>query len=192
MPLVIGLRGLAGAGKTTVQTALGMTGMFDLYSLAAPMRQGFLRMGVTKQDTPDLYREWLQKVGETMRQRDPDHWVKMAQPHITQTMMRGRHCCLDDVRFPNEAALCDLIFFLRPDGFEPADLGARAEHVSEAWNRSWMAKDPTGQSFPTPTLEIPNRVGQVQATADLILDHVIQYRGVPLNRALTMAGGVRT
>lgn len=171
MPIVLGLRGLAGAGKSTVALHLAMTGLFEQHSLAAPMRHGFRAMGITKAGTPDLYRRFMQDAGAALRAHNENHWVDMSKLSLRQCLLRGRHAVLDDVRFPNEAALCDLIVYLRPEGFAPLDLGERAGHASEAWNRAYDEGDPSGESDP-PSALVLNRKGQLPLVSEEILQLV--------------------
>lgn len=171
-PQVAGLRGLAGAGKTTISLHLSVHG-FDEVSLVGPMREGFSVMGITKRGTPELYRMYLQEVGVSMRERNPDHWVNLAKDRINAHLAAGHSVVIDDVRFPNEADLCDVLFYVAPQGFQAADLGERASHVSEAWNRAYGLKDPLGEAS-IPTILLPNPVGRPEKAAQAIIDHLRQ------------------
>lgn len=188
MPLVVGIRGPAGVGKSTVAALLSMSGLFEIHSFADPMRGGLHRMGITKNKHPQIYRKFAQDIGEEMRQQDPNHWVALGASQRDQTIRRNRHVVIDDLRFPNEAAICDLVFFLRPEGFEPADLGARAGHVSEAWNRLyWENPDaPGAQSFPIPTVTIRNPKGSPMVASQAIYE-AVRLRIQPIHPSTTIA-----
>lgn len=140
-PLTIGLRGLIGAGKSTTALKIAAHGSFEMCSFAAPMRSGLWRMGITKETHPGLYRDFCTKIGATMRAVDPDHWVKLQADPIRRAKERGCHVLFDDVRYPNEAALCDLLFFIKPVGFDPNVM----LHESETWNQAFDAKISTPQ-----------------------------------------------
>lgn len=98
-------------------------------------------MGITKETTPDLYRRGLQYVGTDLcRAANPDHWV-----NLFRAMLRSSSCnpiiICDDIRFSNEASLCDLLFFilrLSPNGspITPNQDHPLHAHESEAWNLS--------------------------------------------------------
>lgn len=45
----------------------------------------------------------LQRIGETMREIDPDFWVKQMKQKIERTISAGHNkICISDVRYPNE------------------------------------------------------------------------------------------
>lgn len=144
-PFIVGLRGVAGAGKTTLQkliiTQQQNRNRFDTeqvhiypYSMAKPIRDGLACMGITKTYNPELYRTAAQYLGTDLcRQLDYDWWIKMAKMHflgITLDII-----LIDDIRFDNEAKLCDYILYVNPD-FPVLDIKDAANHESEQWNTS--------------------------------------------------------
>lgn len=183
-PYVIGLRGVAGAGKTTVsaklQTALNLPGRMPiLLSMASPIRSALSSLGVHKGDP--LYRELAQTLGARCRASDPDFFVKLAQHRIESTKGDNQVIIMDDIRYPNEEPLCDITFFIYPL-FEPADLGPLADHESEQWNRDLHAEAREYLNESTAwTLDIPwsfevqktktvlNRRSEPEYTAHLVL-----------------------
>ena len=145
-PFTIGLRALAGAGKSTIQKLIcdfaqgrrSHTGSttcptFYPYSMAGPIRDALKIMGVDKLTTPDLYRRMAQWIGtEGCRAYDDDWWVKLADRKIRE-LSPQTVVVIDDIRFPNEGTLCDILFFFEPT-FPPLNLGANSNHASEKWN----------------------------------------------------------
>lgn len=102
-PILLGLAGKAGAGKDTIADELVKRFGFVKASFAffvkvdAMLKAGFTRSEVFE-TKPREVREWLQRHGEAMRQRDPDHWVRKLDAAIA-----GRHrVVISDVRYPNE------------------------------------------------------------------------------------------
>lgn len=133
--ITVGLRGLAGVGKTTLASLLvkhwreqcyGLD--FEIRSMAGPMKEGLAHMGITKKKEPDLYRRFAQDIGAACRAKDQDFWVKQL---CTSPL---HNTVIDDVRYPNEAGVCDLLFYIEPVGFPPIDLKERGTHESELWN----------------------------------------------------------
>lgn len=104
-------------------------------SFAGPLKEGLAYMGITKQMTPEAYRKAAQFIGtECARGMDLNHWVNIFRQHLRlegDTM--ADIVVIDDVRFPNEAAICTYLFFIEPT-FAPENLGDRAGHESEGWN----------------------------------------------------------
>jgi hypothetical protein len=142
--MIVGLRGLAGCGKTTIADLLVQRAnerrlhfraclpVFSRRSMAAPLKEALACMGLSKEGTPDLYRLVAQVVGtDLIRTARPDHWVDLFRA--------GKHegvAVVDDIRFENEAACCHLVAFVEP-GFpaRAAGMNGRTEHQSEDWNR---------------------------------------------------------
>jgi len=139
--LVVGLRGPAGVGKSHLAEGVlctmdrGFTLM--LRSFAGPIKSGLAAMGICKKTTPEAYRKYAQIIGAGMRASDPDHWVDLFRKEVTLLGDRevAQVVVADDLRYPNEAAVCDLIFRVEPIGFKATDLGELADHESETWNR---------------------------------------------------------
>lgn len=137
--LVVGLRGPAGVGKTTIAKALADMARernytMRLLSFAGPIKEGLAAMGICKNTEPEAYRVFAQEIGGGMRGRRPDHWVNLFKKHV-KASGAFQVVVADDLRYPNEADLCDVIFRITPIGFDAANLGERADHESETWNR---------------------------------------------------------
>lgn len=127
-PTVIGLVGLAQAGKTTVAHALcdlmnrTSTTKARVMSFASPLKTGLAEMGVTKEGTPDLYRRCAQWMGtEGVRAHDPDHWVNLLKQRIDEEP-GFRYIIIDDVRFENEMKACDEVFHIVRPNQDPFEL----------------------------------------------------------------------
>jgi hypothetical protein len=166
-PVIVGLRGRAGAGKSTLASYLNeMETDVVRMSFAGPIRDALRTLGITKQDSPQLYRKLAQTIGQSARDADQDHWVKLAKQGIERECMSGRHktpiIVFDDVRYPNEVILCDLVFYITPVGFNPLDLGDLANHESEKMNRKG----------PGDSIQILNAVGRGVYAAEEILKAV--------------------
>lgn len=136
---VVGLRGPAGAGKTTLakewHTILNRGYTTRLVSFAGPIKDGLAAMGICKGAQPEAYRYFAQEIGGGMRARNNDHWVDIFRKVVVASAPSYQVVVADDLRYPNEAALCDVIFRITPLGFNVTDLGERADHESEMWNR---------------------------------------------------------
>jgi len=174
---VVGLRGLAGAGKTTIQKHLYITAasrrthvngsapFISKYSMAQPIRECLAVIGVSKETHPEMYRKGAQWIGtELCRTEDPDWWIKRAKEHLKLTIVDDV-VVIDDIRFPNEADLCDLVFYIEPE-FPPLDLGNHGQHASEQWNLSKEGRiDAT----------IKNVHHKPSDAVDAILSHISTY-----------------
>lgn len=117
-PVVLGLAGPAGCGKSTVASLLAGRGGWSRESFAAPLRELLLRLEPTLD-------EWHLGPGKDMRRADggpspreqmraAGDWIKAYQPGFFADIMRrklaeaeaaGRHVAIDDVRFEGEARL---------------------------------------------------------------------------------------
>jgi len=111
---VIGLRGLIGFGKSYV--ARELAGHFNAAgveavatSVTAPLKDGLAMMGITKDAYPQQYRKFAREIGAGMRVDDPDYWVKRAMGRKPANVV-----IFDDIRFANEARLCDVVFYVIP------------------------------------------------------------------------------
>lgn len=112
-PLVVGLCGLAGSGKSTVAEMLRRE-LHESYRLgveiipfAKPLKDGLAAMGIVKGLNPDLYRDAAQRLGtDIVRRRHPNWWCdefnKAVQSSTADVVIA------DDVRFKNER---DTIFY---------------------------------------------------------------------------------
>lgn len=166
-PLIVGLRGRAGAGKSTLAGLLNeLEHDVVVMSFAGPIRDALRTIGITKTDTPQLYRKLAQVIGQSARDADADHWVKLARQRIDRECMSGQRkspiIVFDDVRYSNEVMLCDLVFYVQPVGFKVLDLGELGDHESERLNK----KGP-GDSIP-----LNNPVGRGVYAAEEILKAV--------------------
>lgn len=165
---LIGLRGVAGAGKSTVAGALVAMinedpslrpAMAD--SMIMSVKDGLRAMGIRKEDSPDVYRRVAQDIGAELRRLDPDIFVKQISERRQEWSRRGvRVMVVDDLRFQNEAEVCTLVVYLTPQ-FAPGSLGDRAMFSTEVFNAT---KD--GRI----DLEILNRTGRPEVAAREILE----------------------
>lgn len=182
--IVIGLRGLAGSGKTEIAHALDKKltqrrthfkekPNSEVLSFAGPIRDGLAFMGIKKTTDPVLYRKLAQLIGEEARKHDDDHWINLLKNSFA--FKRTETVIIDDVRYENEGSICDLLFFLTPHGFKPADLGPVAgAHKSELWNRDFLAYGPRGEQDKR-TILIENRHGEQDKVVSRILEEVERY-----------------
>lgn len=147
-PLLIGLTGRAGAGKSTVAAylqdkyAYAEIAFADpivnmLHSLLADANIGsgwITERALKEQPTPlgFSYRQLAQSLGtEWGRGLAPDFWVRVASQRVIALQAGGDNVVISDVRFPNEAAFIQahggvLVRVLRQD------LPAVRPHASEA------------------------------------------------------------
>lgn len=133
-PLVIGFMGSPGTGKTTTRDFLA-----DLLndhkktvvklSFADPIRAALKVMGITKQGTNDpLYRAGGTALS-ALRSVNPDFYVDKIK-QIIASYSPNTIVLIDDVRYENEMTICDQIFHLSPDGWDPPNAGLLS-HPSE-------------------------------------------------------------
>lgn len=163
-PIFFGLKGRAGAGKTTLaQLAIKHTQSIGMVaSFADPIRNALSMIGVTKKGNPELYRRGAQYIGtELCRAHDEDWWVNQALKNWRGS--GSRYVLFDDVRFANEASIMHGCFFVSPSGFEPYDLGANRSHTSEALALEGPKPD---------DIVIPNQMDQEEAAAKKIAAHI--------------------
>lgn len=109
---LIGLAGRAGAGKTEVANHLVQRYGFRRMSFGDPLKKMLLNAGMcTKEElwgTKTEHSRWLlQKVGTDIfrKQVDPLFWVARTGRVIRTMIEAGDRVVLDDIRFPEEAAL---------------------------------------------------------------------------------------
>ena len=137
-PFVIGFRGLAGAGKTTLANHLhSLLRDSVIRPFAGPLKHVVEHsLGFDKETHPDLYRVCCQALGHGARTVDPNIWVthwKKGLATIADAYFPGcgpRWIFVDDVRYPNEADCCDLLFFIH----RPNNPQRLLTHESESWN----------------------------------------------------------
>lgn len=143
---VIGLRGHIGAGKTTLAQAL--VNKYPHYcvklSMAGPLKEGLALMGITKEATPDIYREAAQQLGTNIvRKHDENFWVNRFKERLIQfhnhLLSPPKFAIVDDIRFKNEAECCDKIFYVARNGEYKlfVDMNQREcldVHESEVWS----------------------------------------------------------
>lgn len=129
---VVGLRGISGVGKTYLMNKVIERGIYtpdrkSLYpvlpvSFSGPLKRGLETMGITKKDFPVLFRQAAQILGtEVVRRYIPDFWVQRFAEEIESLDMIYRYSyprrpfivISDDVRFRNEAAVCNLTIYIR-------------------------------------------------------------------------------
>ncbi|HDZ19977.1 MAG TPA: hypothetical protein ENH78_01620 [Phycisphaerae bacterium] len=162
----IGLRGVAGCGKTTVAKILGVRTGWPVVSIAEPMRAALELIGVPKEGNPTLYRALMQDIGAKCRENDPDWWASMFHEAY-----EGQGCLIcDDVRYENEAGLFDAVFYLEPRGWTPSGEGmtpSRDRHESETWNAT------------VPDSVIFNHDGRVMNAADAIIAKIERWPHKP-------------
>lgn len=154
-PLLLGLCGAAGAGKSTVAAYLEEQFAFAQIALADPIVDMigalFAAAGVDgawmveralKEQPTTLgvsYRRLAQTLGTDWGRQivAPDLWLRVAAARLASPALQHEHVVVSDVRFPNEAAWLTarggvLVRVLR---LEP-DLPAVQPHVSE---QHWLA-----------------------------------------------------
>lgn len=91
-------------------------------------------------------RKFLQNLGEGVRQIDPDFWVNAIDLPDTGFVV------IDDVRYPNEVAVCDKVFRVTGPRGEDGD-----PHVSETGLDDW--------DFP-----VIRNTGSVSALMETVMD----------------------
>jgi hypothetical protein len=121
-PLLIGLVGRAGAGKSTVAGMLSEDYAFTELAFAEPLLDMvcalFAHAGIDgawaveralKEQPTTLgfsYRHLAQTLGtEWGRGLAPDFWVRVMEHRLSSPALEGDNLVISDVRFPNEAEL---------------------------------------------------------------------------------------
>jgi len=113
--IILGLSGKARTGKSTLckelyDAAERVGWDVQIKPFAGPLKKHVANtLGYTKDNNPEMYRQYCQKIGAQERQRDPDHWVKLWYQDMIkefqQEMSSSKRPVLylvDDVRYPNE------------------------------------------------------------------------------------------
>ena len=121
LPLLLGLAGPAGCGKSTAATLLSTNG-WGRISFADPLRAVVLALrpawdGWHLQTGKDLTppdgglspREMMRAIGDWVKNYDPRFFRRVALDQVLMLRRRGMHAVIDDVRFPAEA---DLVRFM--------------------------------------------------------------------------------
>lgn len=91
-PFIVGICGLAGAGKSTFAAALAKR-LRESHSLdaeiipfARPLKDGLAAMGIEKAAHPELYRVAAQQLGtDIVRKRHPDWWCDQFRKAVAYT-----------------------------------------------------------------------------------------------------------
>ena len=176
-PLVVGLCGPAGCGKTTIANlvadsyfARGATGWrpTSVISLADPLKAALRALGLTKKDNPSVYRTMAQRLGDLCRATDPDFFVRLWRRAWEDfpTIYRRGIILIDDIRFPNEAPLCDILLVVRRPGLKSPLTPEQSSHVSETW---WT----TAANTHPPLLNEENREQQAADALSKIIDSLL-------------------
>lgn len=126
-PVRIGFTGPAGSGKSTIARIINHSArhyafdnptpspfkrfsVINHISFALPLKLGLEAMGVVKGDP--FYRTAAQRVGtEVFRAYDENWWVNQLL-YRTPSVDEPTLFFIDDVRFLNEAEVCDLLFYI--------------------------------------------------------------------------------
>ena len=151
--MIIGICGAKGAGKSTLAAAIEREFNASRVSFAEPMRRmmsALMEYGgevhphqwfraCLKESPCDALnghsvRHAMQTLGTEWGRAHmgDDFWVEIARRRIAN--ITG-HVVIDDVRFANEAALCDVLIEVVRQG-----TGGTDSHVSEAGGLEWHAQ----------------------------------------------------
>ena len=119
---IIMIAGKAGVGKTTLAKIIAAEafekGLIPvMQSFAKPIKDEAYSKGYTKEEFPEKYREYCQKMGAQMRKMDPDYWVNLMANVFEKEIAKEKEAlkegkkfwerCLiiDDCRYMNELKL---------------------------------------------------------------------------------------
>jgi len=117
----IQLCGAGRAGKSTVASIIHDVAMENGYipviiPFAKALKKEAKEKGITKDENPEEYRRYCQKLGAQRRKEDPDYWVNKVKEEVNmlievETFLKSRnedrfeHLIIqDDVRYMNEIA----------------------------------------------------------------------------------------
>lgn len=140
---IIGLAGRAGAGKTTIGKYLEEKYGFKRLAFADQLKHMLVNAGMCTYDEvfgekTELSRWLLQKIGTEIfrKQVDDLFWVRRMAVTVKRFHDEGKAVVIDDIRFPNEAALVRaypqehcLVKVVRDDDYVDATAGQ--DHDSE-------------------------------------------------------------
>ena len=121
MQLII-IAGQARVGKTTLANIMGPK-IFDLdfipkyMCFAGPLKELAESKGMSKEASPEVYREFCQRIGAEEREKNPDYWVQRFEAQLLEIIAQEdrdreagktyweRCVIVDDCRYPNEVQL---------------------------------------------------------------------------------------
>jgi len=151
-PLLIGLSGKSGSGKSTAAAYLVARHNFVEVAFADRLKQvaammfnfNWRQLYGDQQDEVDQVlwrtpRECLQRLGDLGRELWPEIWVAHTVKQVSKWLERGHAVVVSDVRFLNEAKALKqmggvLVRLVRPGSPNPAGL---PEHASELELDDW-------------------------------------------------------
>jgi energy-coupling factor transporter ATP-binding protein EcfA2 len=131
---LVGFTGRSGSGKTTIAEAVQRL-LHD--RRAAPMKFAdplvamLGAIGIRKGGHPQ-FRTLAQIIGQRIRDHDPDFFVDLLLADVS-ALTFPRVALIDDVRYANEAAACDLVVKL----VTTRDCGLTAEQMLHRSEREW-------------------------------------------------------
>lgn len=130
-PLLIGLRGPSGVGKTAIAKAVVNLAPATtlISSFARPIKVALYGGSIDKADDPLLYRRAAQAMGEAIRATDPHWFVRRWAERVRGVRPQIQTVVVDDVRFENEAEAV-------------RSLGGHIVYLSRSDRESWMLPEP--------------------------------------------------
>lgn len=161
--LVLGLTGASGSGKTTIAEKVRERLLLPrraapvyLAKFAGPIVAALELWGIGREH-PD-FRQIAQYVGQGLREINEDFWVSFQREYVAGLSHSGAVVIYDDVRYPNEAELCDLVVQLRTY----RDNGLTADQMRHESEQAWWFI-PSDMTFPE---------NETQADAERIADQI--------------------